>query len=315
VTLNGTGYTPGTYAIGTARLEYTVIAPVFPTGVFATFQLNMEKYHVNGQDVVYPVTLNLRQTGSKNLVLSADPATFQVTAGAWQDTSTVTISIPPGVPSEDGTTLEGSLQMETDPQGSKLGTVTSVQVKIKLVHPSSNCLRTYHFVTDQELESFTAPLEIIVNNGSIRSTNPGQLSDDVFVSNTCPVSETFDLKIELDRAFKTNPNGNPGNAVTTFVTEGTPAPTVNTVALFASGVTTPRHQDLCLAGITMQPNQTLLATVHMALDKNVAPSALPAGGFQFSASFLAPGAAACGGAPLTLAEPNPATATLSYAAK
>ena len=53
------------------------------------------------------------------------------------------------------------------------------------------------------------------------STNPyGSLSQNVMVVNTCGTNETFDLKVYLDAWFSTQPNNNPGNAVTTLAAVG-----------------------------------------------------------------------------------------------
>ena len=48
ITENGSGYTPGTYAVGTIVLDYTIIAPAFPIGPYATFQLNLNVYDPGG---------------------------------------------------------------------------------------------------------------------------------------------------------------------------------------------------------------------------------------------------------------------------
>jgi hypothetical protein len=41
MTEQGTGYTPGTYAVGDIQLDYTYVGMTFPEGLFATFNLNM----------------------------------------------------------------------------------------------------------------------------------------------------------------------------------------------------------------------------------------------------------------------------------
>lgn len=317
VAVNGSGYTPGTYAIGTIRLVYTVVASAFQTGDFATFTLEMENIagEKGGKATVYPVTLNLDQTGSSNLTLTPDTPSFSVTGSHWSDSTDVKILIPGGVPNDDGTTLTGNLQLETDPSGAHLGTVTTVQVQIRLVHPSGACLRTYNFVTDASLSALKDPITVKVNDnkGVITSTNPGQLSENVIVVNACSDAQTFDLKTELDAAFLTHPNGNPGNAVFTFVTLGATAPSSSTVASFTSESGVSHGQALCLPAITLQPNNTLLATVHMGINTDTPPSVLTSSGvFQFQSSVMEP-SATCGNGDLnTLASPNPVTASLPY---
>jgi hypothetical protein len=316
VTVNGSGYTPGTYAIGTIQLFYTVVDTHFTPGTFATFTLKLEDTtnYKSGQNTSYPVTLNLDQTGSKNLLLLPAQPSFRVTDATWSGSTVVTIAIPPDVPDADGTELVGNLQLETDPPGSHLDTVTTVQVHVRLVHPAGACLRTYDFITDENLAALAAPLAVNVKNGEIKSTNPGQLSDNVFVVNACSEPESFDLRILLDAAFKTNPSSNPGNAVFTYVTVGTTAPLVSTVASFKAGTETKYGQALCLPAITLEPNQTLLATVHMALNKAVAPCALPTGPsqFSFSAEVRLPGTTCGADALSSLATSNPVEATLTY---
>src|SRR5215218_6560004 len=60
ITENGTGYTPGTYAVGVVRLTYTYIGTTFPVGPFAAFNLNVGVYNTGkGQATSYPVALAL----------------------------------------------------------------------------------------------------------------------------------------------------------------------------------------------------------------------------------------------------------------
>ena len=44
ITENGHGYTPGNYAVGIIRLEYTYVGSTFPSGPLATFDLGMRIY-------------------------------------------------------------------------------------------------------------------------------------------------------------------------------------------------------------------------------------------------------------------------------
>src|SRR6266498_1590475 len=70
VTYNGNPYSPGTYAVGTIQLFYTLTAFHFTAGPFATFRVNMVDAAGPGTAPTYPVNLNLVQTGSHNLILT-----------------------------------------------------------------------------------------------------------------------------------------------------------------------------------------------------------------------------------------------------
>jgi hypothetical protein len=318
---NGNPYSSGTFAVGTIQLFYTVNAYQFTTGPFASFQLNLTDAHFNTNPATtYPVTLNLTQTGSANLTLTPVPNSFSVTGVGWASSSTVLISIPASVPTDpnlnlDGTDLVGNLQLATSPQGSHLDTVTTIQVHIKLVHPTS-CLRVYDFITDEAFTTTVTYTDVNVNNhtGKVTSTNPfGQLSDDILIVNTCGTNMSFDLKILLDSSFETNPHGNPGNAVFTFMTSGNVDPAAFNIADFGTG--TPEHQDLCLTSITVPAGATFLATVHMGVIKGNLASSLPASGsFEFSSEVRTAGSS-CTGVLNPLATPDPAWAPLAFSTK
>ena len=70
ITENGQGYTPGTYAVGTIHLDYTVVGTSFPAGAFATFQLNMTDVAAAGHAPSYPTMLSIAQIGSDKVVLT-----------------------------------------------------------------------------------------------------------------------------------------------------------------------------------------------------------------------------------------------------
>ncbi|MEO8130045.1 MAG: hypothetical protein ABJF23_28855 [Bryobacteraceae bacterium] len=319
VAVNGNPYSSGTYAVGTIQLFYSVNAYQFTAGTFGAFQLNLQDLHVNntGQTPAYPVTLNLTQTGSSNLVLTPTTSSFSVTGTSpqWSDSTTVTISIPAAVPNNpslniDGAELVANLQLGTAPQGSHLDTVTSIQVHIKLVHPTS-CLRVFNYLTDQSLASVTLPLGVKLfahgpNAGRTQITTPPQLSDDVLVVNTCPYPLSFDLSITLDPNFQnsTNPNGN-----SIFVMTKTDASTPPNLTGFLIGI--PKGSNSCIAGLTLAGGDTLLGKVHMKIG-DVLGSALPgSGNFSFSGSVSVAGSG-CPGTLNTLATPNPVTMQVPF---
>jgi hypothetical protein len=313
---NGTTQSQGTYAIGTIQLLYTVEAMEFPVGDFAVFNLGLAiQASTKGQPTVYPVNvLSLNQTGSSSLVL--DPATdsFSVGSAAWTTETPVTVRIPAGVPNDDGTTLVGNLQIVA-PGGSHLDTVTTVQVKIKLVHPTA-CLKLYDFVTDVDLTTVYSDIQVNVNRrGNVTSTNPGQLSNNVLVVNTCASPETFDARVVLDPYFSTNPSNNPGNAVFTFFSSSEVDPDTALAASWSTGAG--QGQNLCLPGVTLPAHSSWLAAVKMSFNAGISSSSLASPGtFAFSGTLLDPATTGCSGAVNGAVTPaNPATATVGYTVK
>jgi hypothetical protein len=151
--------------------------------------------------------------------------------------------------------------------------------------------------------------------GAVNSTNPyGSLSDNVLVVNTCEFGEEqFDLRINLDSRFSTQPNNNPGNAVFTFATAGEIDPSTFNIAAFGTG--TAQGQNLCLQNVTVPGGTSFLATVHIAINKPMSAGALPADGLfnGFAASLSAAGEN-CTGAPV-VADANPMSAPLSFTIK
>ncbi len=319
VTENGTPYAQGTYAMGTIQLLYTVNAYQFPVGQFATFDLGLaiQANTQPGTATSYPVNyLALTQTGSSNLVLTPDVAQFSVGDASWSATTPVTISIPPGVPSDDGTTLVGNLQIVA-PTGSHLKTTTSVQVKIVLVYPSGGCLKLYDFVTDQDFTQIVTSTLVNVNakKGTITSTTPyGELSNNVLVVNTCPAPQLFDMRTTLDPWFSVNPVGNPGNAVFVYFATGDVDPSTFNLSLFGTGAKL--GQSLQLTGITLPWNNMLLMTVHMSINKGSAAAGLgTAGTFEFQGELFVQGSGFATSLGSIVTPANPAVANVTYTVK
>jgi hypothetical protein len=307
---NGAGLTPGTYAIGTVQLFYTVQGYQFPAGQFATFDLGLSVAAGKPNPATgYPVALTLNQTGSANLDLQPASSAFSVTSAAWSDHTTVTIVIPAGAPSADGTDLVGNMQISA-PGGAHLDTVTTVQVHIKLVYPTT-CLKLYNFITDEAFTQTVTNTNVNVNNrnGKVTATTPyGQLSDNVLVVNTCSADESFDVAIALDPWFRTNPSGNPGNAVFTYATIGELDPSSFNIVAFGAG--TAQGQSLHLTNITVAAGDMFLMTVHMTINKGVLWTGGNSGTFSFSAGLYVNGTSTLlGGVDAT----NPASAILTYA--
>ncbi len=320
---NGNGLTPGTYAIGTIQLFYTVQAFQFPTGPFATFDVGMVIAAASNPNTKkttsYPVQLTLEQIGSDQVTLTPATSVFSVTDRQWTGGTSVTISIPAPIPDpEDGDELVANMRLTT-PSQSQLDTVTNIQVHIKLVFPTA-CVKLYNFITDQAFTTIVTSTEVNVNvnvkkaTTTVRSTNPyGNLSDNVLVVNTCSVPQTFDLKVALDPWFGTNPSGNPGNAVFTFTTAGVIDPAGSLTRDFGTG--TARGQALNLTNVTVDAGDMFLMKVHMSINNGASWTGGTAGTFGgFSAGLYVPGTAFVTPLGDVLAA-NPATASLGYTVK
>jgi hypothetical protein len=315
VAVNGNPYSPGTFAVGTIQLWYTVNAFQFTPGVLATFSLGLSDINYsNNPNTTYPVALNITQIGSTYLTLIPAPASFSPTGPGWNASSVVTVSIPLSTAqslTSDGTELVGNLKLDTVPAGAHLNTVTNVQVHVKLVHPT-NCLRVFNFITDQDHTEVVTSTIVNVNShsGAITSLNPyGQLSDNLLIANTCTTTQSFDVKALLDAMFDTNPHGNPGNAVFTFLTSGYVSPTSFLVTAFGTG--TPQGEQLCLGNVSVPAGQTFLITVHMGILKVNASLLPPSNIFHFSADLRQAGSA-CAGPLDSLATPNPVSTALAF---
>ena len=305
-------------AVGTIQLFYTVTAASFPLGAFATFDVNWLTVLGTPRATNYGsgVEFDLLQDQQGGYVdLSPSPGSFLLTAAGQSGVSTVTVYIstdkdgnPP--PSADGTEIVGNLKLDA---GSAVGTVSNIQVHIRLVHPVSQCLRAYDFVTDQDFVVgilSTTSLNVPKNGAhkdQVVSSNPGQFSDNVLIVNTCPIDQSFDLGIGLDPGF--SPQG--ANAVFTYTATGEFDTSSFNVILLGAG--TPRGQVLCLQNVTVAAGSSFLATVHSKVADNLPKASLPAdGNFDFAATLFQNVNSACTGAPHPLASPNPATFTLPF---
>ncbi len=304
---------------GTIHVLYTVIGFTWPaSGLFASVTIELEAQEGKGKDTEYPLTLNLtqKQQGEENLIVTPGPASFEVVEVGWSDSSAVTVSIPAIVPEpEDGATMVGVLQLETEPQHA-LRTAPTVIFKLTLVHPNS-CLMAYNFITDQEyMEIVPSTLVNVNKKGNVNSLNPfGQLSDNILIVNTCAFDVSFDLLTLLDSTFRTNPHNNPGNAVFTYFPEGFENPGGFIAASGEFGAETVQGQQLCLTDITLAVEASFLATVHMEIIRRLHVSALPSGGeFLFTAELYLAGSG-CTGDLSGDAIDNPVTVPLPFTIK
>lgn len=294
---NGNSYSPGTYAVGTIQLTYTVVGYTFPAGSFGGFDVDWEVVtgYASGGTTNYgsPINLTLDQVGGSNIDLSPTPNSFSVPSSAANGHSRVGIAISPSVAADptlncDGCTLVGNLRLSAT-QGAKLDTPTNIQVKLVLAHPDA-CLKAYHFITAQDAVTPLTSTQIKIATkgskaGTVASSNPGQYSENVMIANTCPTDESFDLRIQLDNAFETNPSNNPGNAVFTYSSAGEVDQGNFGVTNFGTG--TAQGQQLCLQNVTVPADTTFLATVHSQVKKGGTPDTLPSDGtFDFSATLF-----------------------------
>ena len=306
-------------ATGTIQLIYTVNANAFTVGEFATFDINWVTSAGSGPATNYgagePFRLTQDQEGGY-VDLVPSPGSFLLTTTGQSGTSKVTVYIKPdgsgNPPDADGTDLVGNLKLDA---GSKVGTVTSIQVHIRLVHPT-NCLKVYNFVTDTEFNDLlTTSLTVPTsgkNAGKVVSSQPGQFSDNVLIANTCATAMSFDLSIGLDSSVATNSNGNP---VKSYTADGL-VDSSDIETIVTNGTGTNHGVNLCLPNVTVPAGASFLATVHSSVKDKWLQTSLPAdGSFDFAASVLQIGSPACSGALEPLATPNPATFTLPFTIK
>jgi hypothetical protein len=244
--------------------------------------------------------------------LVSSPDSFTLTATGQSGTSRVTIYIAADKAGNfprtaDGTDLVGNLKLDA---GNKVGTVTNIQVHIRLVHPT-NCVKVYNFVTDEDFNlgildttSLTVPTKG-GNKDTVVASQPGQFSDNVLIANTCATDSSFDLGIGLDSTFAAHGT----NAVRTYTATGEfDSSSFNTIMSTVGG--TANGQNLCLQNVTVAAGSSLLVTVHSQI-KGVSKDSLPADRtFDFSTSLYQTVNSGCTGALEPMALPNPATFTL-----
>ena len=302
---------------GTIQLWYTYTGNSFPCGAFSQFNLALQDVTGSkGQTPGYPVELNLAQSGNGTPVqLSPSPDSFSVSGPGWSDNSTVNVSIDCsnlGTP-YDGQDIVGNLNEQTVPAGAHLDTISTVQVHIRLVIPSPNaCLKLYSFQTAQDTGTLLTSVDVVANrSGSVKSTNPGSLSVDGLVVNTCPTSQSFDLAVGLDPKWQTIPNNNPGNATFTYDINGEVDPSNLGVVAFGSG--TPSGETTCLRNVVLPVGDSFLATVHSAILSGFSVSSLPADkDFDFSAGLYNAGSS-CSGTPLSpVSLSNPVSSVMTF---
>jgi hypothetical protein len=315
VSVNGNPAAPGTFAVGTIQLWYEVQAYQFTAGTLATFDLSLQDYHpsTTGQSPTYPVTLNVAQNGGTSVTLTPAPDSFSVNGLGWNGTSTVTVGIPVSTATNptlaaDGTELVANLKLSTVPAGSKLDTATSVQVHVRLVHPTS-CLRVYDFLTTQDLTTSVSSLQVALftngpKAGKTKGTTPPQLSNDVLIVNICASEEVFDLMVQNDSSF----DDQGANSVVMFTKSGPADPSTFEIADFGAGA--PKGNNHCFGSLHLPGGDSLLVTNHLSI-ATIPAGDLPPVSFGFS-GLVADAGTGCPGSANALASPNPATLSVTY---
>lgn len=309
---------------GTIQLWYSYVGANFPCGAFATFNVALQDQSGNGKQMsTYPVAIGLAQSGGGTPVqLSPSPDSYTVSGQTWNNVAspeTVTVSIDcsklTGTP-YDGEDIVGNLNEQTVPNGSHLDTISTIQVHVVLVAPTA-CLKLYQFQTYQDSGIALGSVQVVTSNktGAVKSTNPGTISTDALIVNTCASSQNFDLGVALDPEWSTIPGNNPGNATFAYDIAGAVDPgTLNMTALTG----TPMGEGTCLQNVTLLAGNSYLVTVHSAIDSGLYASSLPAiGNFSFAAELFNPttsGTGCTAGALSTtlVAPANPASSTLPF---
>jgi hypothetical protein len=292
---------------GNLQLWYTVNAYSFPTGVFGTFRIDMKALHINGlTNASYPATMTLKQNGSQNLTLTPASSTIEVPYQGWEGSTVVTISIPSGVPNEDGTDLVGNLNFSI-PASKKIGTPTSVQVHIRLVHPTF-CVKVYNFMADAGADNILADtfqLDVKVKNGVVNSASPGTVSYNMLIANTCGQDRTVDIGAVLDSSWEVSG----AQGVKLYSANGEIDLSGYDNSLFSGGLN--NGTDVCFGNATIPNGKTVLLNVKTKMEDGVSEASVAVSPFTFSGS-VREADTSCSGNLDPLASPNPVSAGLEF---
>jgi len=317
VTYNGNAVPPGAYSVGTLRLEYDYVGFNFPEGTFAEFDLNLALAAGNGGPTNYNAPLTLGQSGSPNMVLTPTPAAFTVTGPSWTDTAIIQVAIPHAVAinpllNVDGTVLVGNMQLAS-PGRSGLGTATSVQVKIRLVYPTS-CLRQYTFLSDRDISADVG--SVVMSYGTrggnvdkIMNMSPvsaNALAQVVLLVNTCAEDHLVDLRVAPDARLVFGP----GNGNTTFVYSGPGelAPgAIDTASLVA--VSASSHV-VSITNLNIKAGESVLVKLHLVLDGSLTRNTIGSSPFVLGSTAFLPGGTFT--SLDTEVDPNPATRNVTF---
>jgi hypothetical protein len=294
-------------AQGTIQPIYSLSASSCTTGTLATFNLAMKIELGKNNAPTYPVTLTLEDAGNGTGVqLAASPATLTVSGPNWTGSSVVTVTIVDCTKLSPGNDIVGNLKVSSS--DSHLKTITSINVHVREPISASACLKVYSFETNQDTGDQLSSVGIVVPHLTVKSSNPGQISVDSLVVNTCPDTKSFDLAVGIDSNWSLNPSGNPGNATFTYNTSGDLDP--STFSLTSFGIGTAQGQTVCLRNVMLAQGDMFLVTEHSQINSGVNVSSLN-NPFNFSTTLYI-ASTGCTGSGNNPDAPNPATSTLTW---
>jgi hypothetical protein len=303
---------------GNIRLVYTVVGTQFPCGAqnpFGTFNLGMVDQRGSGPvRGSYPATLSLADSGNGTPVqLAPSPSTFTVNGIGWSDNSNVSINIDCGsLPAPaDGQVIDGQMNESTN-SGSRLNTISTIQVHIMLVYPANACLKLYSLESDQNTFDVLTDVKVIPMVAFTKSTDPSAVSVDALVVNTCTVPEAYDVAVNLGQFWENNGGPTISSATYAYTTAGPFDPTNYGLAAWGTG--TQQGETLCVKNFTLQPGYSFLMRVYSQIIPGTPLTSLPPGSFGFSAWLYTPSSNCAGSLlPNSLVGPsNPGTSSLTW---
>ena len=263
VTQNGAFQTPGTYAIGTIKIDYFVAGYQFPADWTRTLEMCLDTLPNGSRPLTtYPANVYVRQVGTPNVSAVASPDTVTFDNADQEHCIKVDVSVPASVASdpvfqEDGTELVANLQISTD-ASTKLDTVTTVQLHITLLHPTA-CVRAIHFVSNHDFTSNLgeAGISVSYNRANARLTSgPVDLQHLLALVNVCDQ----DVRVDIGTTYNENFELFRSNAVrTTSINQEFSDPS----ALLLYGLDWNDLNDVspvssCLQDVTVPANQAFI---------------------------------------------------------
>jgi hypothetical protein len=322
--VNGNPDSPGTFAVGTIQLFYAAdISELSSLDISFDLALGIKPSSTSkGQSTIYPATVEVAPVGSTHFLVDPNPYSWEFVGSDskyWPAAQTFNLTLTNLDNVQVGDDLVANLRIGVTDNGHFLDTPTSVQIHVLVMDPPTACIQVFNFLTDLDFTTVLTGIDVNVSNSKkngpeIKSTNPGQLSNNILVVSQCAEPQTFDLQITLDSHFEVQGH----NAVATYLAGGYTDPSQFDISFF--GNSTKQGQNLLLTGITLPPNSSFLATVHIGIISGGSTALLPVTGIfdGFVGELLVPGSNLTSLAPFipfTMADPNPAMAELGFTIK
>jgi len=269
---NGAFQTPGTYAIGTIKVNYMIPEHQFPADqTLKTFDLCLDVLVGKPKPpTVYPATVEIYQVGSPEVLLDLeyDNVVFDEDKAPNHPCVEVKVSVPAVIANdpayqEDGTELVANLQLST-PSGTHLDTVTTVKVHLTLVHPSQTaCIVPLHLVANNDINSNLSSTGIVLSVHVDNGLNTSQQGRHVVaLVNTCSEAKTIDLNTALNEHFKLQSSA----AVQTTNVNQEIADINQLLGVnWGSATWTNNGNALCLSGVSVPANQTFVVAEHISM--------------------------------------------------